>query len=545
MEVGPTPTLEGPSGPTPSPEPTPVYPPGVSVLLDPYDAAPLTAIIKVARDDLDPEDVQAITVTVHGIPDGAPDLTATLNPRSEAFLTNFDMSDRLAEGEVGIPVLGLYPDARNRVSFSVTGTGGAFEGEVEIPTGPVDDVAGEIVTVEILDQARMSPGWTYLDRRVYDLEGNLRWYGDSVIQVLRNGNILTKLYERTWLGKVVNLWSLPANMGWHHDSIELPNGNIVACVNNLDTQVVSVSGTLVTSASDYVVEFDRDSGKIVNAWDYRAFLDVDRQTVIANDADWLHMNTLWYDPDTDSLIMSGRYQGIAKVTRGGVQGGEANVGKELVWILAPHLDWGQAGWDGKGDIDPNDYLLTAVDSSGEPYPEDVQNNLAPPAPDREDFHWPVGQHGLAIVPRDDGLLSLLVFNNQASFVFDGEGTINNGVSWTVQGDLSNDRSPVPYSQIVEYVIDEAAMTVRQAWSYGENLPELYGSHHSGVRYFLDTGNRLMVSSGFDQHDQVDNPYNPIVIEFAPDGEILFRLEIENTDFAAYRAGRIDLYHPAG
>ncbi len=540
---GPAPSATPASSPTPVAA-TPVFT-GLSVLVNPYESAPLAAVVKVARPGLEPADVRTITVTVHAIPDGAEDLTATLDVQSDAFRTNFDMSDLLDPGEVGIPVLGLYAGALNRVSFAVETAGERFEGEVDIETEPIQDLDGEIVTLEVLDADRMTPGWTYLDDRVYDSEGNLRWYGKSVLQVMQNGNILWKVKEKNWLGKTVRAWTLPSTMSWHHDSIELPGGNIVACVNNATNQVVTVDGETVASLSDYVVELDRDTGQVVNAWDFREFLDVNRQTVIANDTDWLHMNTVWYDGTTDTLIMSGRYQGIVKVTRGGIQGAGANAGKRLVWILAPHLDWGMAGWNGRGDIDPNDYLLTAVDSSGSPYPEEVQNNLAPPAPDRDDFHWPVGQHGLAIVPRDDGLLSLLVFDNQASFIFDGEGTVDNGVSWTAQGDLSNDRSLTPYSLIIEYVIDEDAMTVREAWSYGVDVPDLYGSHHCGVRYFADTGNRLMVSSGFDQHDQVDNPYNPVVLEFAPNGDLVFRLEIENTDFAAYRAGRIDLYHPGG
>ena len=49
-----------------------------------------------------------LVVTVEGQGEGAEDLTATLDPRSADYQTQFDISDCIEADQVGIPVLGLY-----------------------------------------------------------------------------------------------------------------------------------------------------------------------------------------------------------------------------------------------------------------------------------------------------------------------------------------------------------------------------------------------------------------------------------------------------
>lgn len=512
-------------------------------ILNPYGSAPLVAIAKVTHADLHPADTTEIKVTVQGRDDRADDLTALLHPQSDAFEINFSMRDKLDENEVGIPILGLYPDHENIIHFVIRTDARIFFGDMFIQTDPLPLQQLETTTVSIIDMDNMEPGWTYLNGRVYDHSGICRWYGPQILNVLANGNILESTNEINWLGAPLSTRRLPENLSLHHDAIELPNGNIAACVNNSQTTIMDADGNTVPGKDDYVVELDKETGEIVNAWDFRQILDVTRRTVGDVPEDWLHMNTLCYDAEDDTLLMSGRFQGIVKMTRGDIQGSEANAGKSLKWILAPHLDWGLAGPEGEGPLDPNDYLLTAVDADGVPYPEAVQDNLAPPAPNPDVFTWPVGQHGLQITSSQEGRLSFLTFNNQASFIFDGPGTTGNGVTWGAQGDLSNDRAGGPYSQIVEYEVDEVHMTVKQIWSFGEHQPDLYGSFNSGVTLLKKTQNRLMVSNGMDQHDQEANPYNPLVIEVTPEGETVYRLEITNTEMSAYRAGRVDLYHP--
>ncbi len=513
-----------------------------SVSLNPYRVAPLAAVIKASHPALDPAEVESLRVVVKCIDDGAVDLSATLDPQSEAFRTNFDVSELLEGNEVGIPVLGLYPDHDNRVLFEVLTPHQRFFGETVITTAPVAGLEGEVVTVLATTPPDPSAGMIYADDRVYDHQGYVRWKGPCVYAVVNNGNILNVLHEQTWLGKMLLPRDLSDPLRWHHDAIGLPNGNIITCIDNIETEYLNSVGTMEVSIGDYVAELDYETGAVVNAWDLRAFLDVDRATVGRLRSDWFHMNSLAYDAFDDSIIVSGRYQGIVKLTRNGIRGETANDGKSLRWILSPHLDWGLAGPEGAGELDPNDYLLTAVDEDGTPYPQEVQDNLAVYAPDPEAFYWPVGQHGVEITHREEGKIRIMTFNNQASFIFDGPGTVDNGSTLSAIGDLSNDRSLEPFSQIVEYEIDEVAMTVRKVWSFGEHQPELYGSFNSATYYVPETGNRIMTSNG-EKENLTEGPFNPHVLEVTPEGELRFHLAITNASVSFSHTGRIDLYHP--
>ena len=257
---------------------------------------------------------------------------------------------------------------------------------------------------------------------------------------------------------------------------------------------------------------------------------------------WLHQNSLEYDPHDDSIIFSARYQGVAKITRNGTHGPTPNKGKRLVWILAPHMGWGMGGWDGMGTFDPNTALLTAIDAMGVAYAPDVQNNLIAPDSALDEFHWPVGQHGLRVTSRTGDRITLLNFNNQASFVFDGVGSVNNGSSPFHQGDLSNDRSNPSYSMFTEYEIDENSKTVRQVWGHGQGEHTYYGSLNCGVN-LLSNNNKVMISSGYDSHDPFENPSNPHVLEFSEVGDLLLHLEVRDMSWLAYNGGKVDLFHP--
>ncbi len=515
----------------------------IEVVNDPYGHAAFVAVIKVTHDALDTAEVLEYHVDIESPGEGRPGLYEMLYPQSVAFKNNFDMSDILATGQVGIPVLGLYTDAVHTVSFEIITQSRSFTGQAVIATPAMPEKWDGKVTVHVQEPAAMEAGWTSFDDAVFDHSGHLRWFGPEINLVLANGNYMdrTMVNERNFLGKyVVNRNELiPDEFTPHHDSIEMPSGNIVVCVDNALTEVLTGWDEEVTSLEDFVIELDRDTSEIVNAWDMRAFFDVDRYTLVNDGQDWFHMNTVCYDDHDDSIIVSGRYQGIAKITRGGIQGTVPNQEKELVWILAPHLDYGTAGWDGNGEINPNQYLLTAVDLKGEAYDEDVQRNLAAPPEDRDDFHWPIGQHGLNITYRSGDLIVLLVFNNQASVIFDGEGTTGN----LMEGDTSNDRSEEPYSLVVAYEIDEADKTVKQTWAQGHDMPELFCNYKSGVMLMENTANALAYSCGTEISNIENNPFNPHVVEWSGAGDIVFHMEIEGVETGLYQSRRLNLFHP--
>ncbi len=90
--------------------------------------------------------------------------------------------------------------------------------------------------------------------------------------------------------------------------------------------------------NDHIIEMDRTTGNIIKEWDLRKVLDIDRYTIYTDSVDWFHPNSVWFDSNDNSLILSGRHQGVVKI----------NDNNELVWILSPHKGWGKAGTEGTG-----------------------------------------------------------------------------------------------------------------------------------------------------------------------------------------------------
>jgi len=417
------------------------------VQLNPNGTTPLAALL-----EFETKDASTVEVTVGGaIP----------------VTKNFDTATK----EHSHAILGLYPGMDNTVTITVSTTDGAVaQQEVTVTTAALPD-AFPTVNVTTANESQMEPGWHLMEASqgvtadarfaskhiMFDNNGVIRWYfdfpedvfTDMVFPMKRfaNGNWLVcfheDYYEYDMLGNEINKWSSPGYKQ-HHGVLELPNGNIVSAVNKDNTGTVE----------DHIIEIDRNSGAIVREWDMRDILDMSRQDLVPDSIDWFHMNAIFYDEASDALIISGRNQGVVKVT----------MNNELVWILAPHLGWGQAGENGDG-YDTNDFLLTAVDANGTPYNDSIQYG----SERFEEFEWAWGQHAPLILP------------NGNLFVFD------NGFNRNFSQDPS-------YSRGVEYEIDEAAKTVKQVWQYGRERGPAYQSIIiSDVDYLPTTQNRLLVS----------------------------------------------------
>ena len=431
-----------------------------------------------------------------------------------------------AATEHRIPILGLYPDTDNQVTLRLESDEGAAETTLSVITDPLPE---EFPAVSIItaDRDEIEPGWNLNSFRLrdtperaspfmYDPRGVIRWYLDLPVsgrtsspERVANGNLIygfeSTLYEYDMLGEKVNQWEIPGYR-YHHEIVEKPNGNLIVAVDKegLDT------------IEDFVIEVDRETGEIVSEWDFRESLDVDRQTFDDDEEDWLHMNAIFYDERDDTLIISGRVQGLAKVT----------ADNELVWILAPHKGWGENG-DGE---DTADYLLTAVDADSDPYPEAVQQGDE----DAPDFSWVWGQHAPLILPNGN----LFVFDN-------GENR-----NFSSNGDFTQD-SP-SFSRGVEYAIDEEALTVEQVWQYGKARGEaFYSPIISDVDYLPETGNRLIMPGIISVFSP---PSYALMTEVTyPGKEVVFeaRLEFKNLlegdsifGDSIYRAERLPLYPDA-
>jgi arylsulfate sulfotransferase len=456
-------------------------------------------------------------------PDGlwASDLNVTLNPTGLAplsavarFKTSAPCRVRVSVGgeyEIAnefpgfrtdhvLPILGLYPDRSNDVAVTVTSAQGISQTrQAAILTGPLPDFFPRIV-IETADLGLMEPGLTLCDLALtngsdfeafplmFDPLGAVRWYLDlstyrdfcPPMERLKDGNLVfgvrESIFEYTMLGELARELTVPG-YNFHHDLIELPYGFFLAAVDKPGTTIRN-SGGVRNSIEDHLIEVNRRTGAIYREWDLRKILDVDRNEFVNATGDWFHMNALWYSERDDCILVSGRTQGVVKINRK----------NGLVWILAPHRNWGPAGADGTGP-DTRPYLLTAVDAAGAAYDPQIQDGLVTPL----DFDWPWAQHAVMTLP------------NGNVFLFDN-GAFRNFV-------------PGAYSRAVEYAIDEAAGTVRQVWTYGQNRgAEMFSFIISDVDYLARTGNRLVTSGII----RLPNDPNAKIIELAyPGAEVVF------------------------
>jgi arylsulfate sulfotransferase len=430
-----------------------------------------------------------------------------------------------------IPILGLYPGQANTVVITVFSSAGASESKtLSITTDPLPDIFPQI-EINTARPEFMEPGMnlcalclvkeTNLTAYpiIFDNQGKVRWYLDLTeykdfclpMERASNGNLVfavgNSICEMTMLGELANKITLPG-YNFHHDIIELPDGHFVGAVDKEGSQIVK-STELIDSVEDHMVEVDRETGAVVTEWDFRKILDVDRNEQYNSTGDWFHQNSVWYSEKDDCFIVSGRIQGVAKITRD----------NQLKWILAPHLGWENSGYDGSG-FDTSPFLLTAVKADGEAYDPQIQEG----ALSSFDFDWPWGQHAAMILPDGD----IFLYDNGAFRNF----------------------STGTYSRAVEYRVDEEDMTVQQVWEYGKDRgPEMFSTIISDVDYLPLTQNRL-ITSGIVRYD--DESYSKIIEVSYPDQIIYFEATIHFNNVPSatpgfglfdfiYRSERLSIY----
>lgn len=380
-----------------------------------------------------------------------------------------------------IPVLGLYAGQANEVKLQLTTQEGQqFTQSYTLSTDPLPSF---LPTIEIdqIDRSKMEPGMHLIEMLIanngkfqsytiiFDDKGAIRWYMDmsSTGQItysgLRNnrGNWQyldwIDLYELSDLGREIKKQQM-FNFAGNHHLEELPNGQLIMGGSGKDAAVRRADGQQVVTRYDHVVQWDPAQNRPVKHWDLAQVLDIDR-SVFAEDysldfaADWFHINSVAALPD-GSVIASGRNQGVVKV----------DPDNELQWILAPNMGWGKAGRTGNG-LDPRDFMLTALNASGQPLPAAVQRGTQ----GTDDFEWSTGQHALNWL----GNGRLLLFDNGLARNFSNEPT---------------------YSRAVEYEIDEENKTIRQVWQYGkERGLDMFSPITSDVDVLPKTGNRLITA----------------------------------------------------
>lgn len=392
-----------------------------------------------------------------------------------------------------IPILGLYEDYLNTVEITLTYEDGSKElHQLEIQTAPLLEDSS-LVELDVRDSqpSDMAEGFTFLTTTskkpiVVDSNGDIRWILDypiyHIFQRIENGNMLLKksdgsgFYEMDLLGKIYNQYQDVNNI--HHDVIELPNGNFLTTSSHKDT------------VEDRLIELDRDTGKVVWDFDLSNVFQTDRY-LEEGYYDWFHLNSMAYDNSDDSLIISGRHYGTAKISY---------PSGELQWILTP---------------------ITSPEEDGDAYL----------LPLDEDFKQPSTQHSPEILPdfdKNPDTIDLLLYDNNSYITTD----------YDYKG--ANE-----YSQIVHYRINEKEMTIEEIWSFGKALGSRYFTIMVGDADYLSNGN-MLGTFGFRDNILGSAPNfenTGTVLEVNPEtDEILFVLDVlfdNSSDL--YRSERMPLY----
>ena len=396
-----------------------------------------------------------------------------------------------------IPIVGLYESTKNFVELKVTDS----RGKVAYDTLEIDTdsayVGNPHITINLRNEALREPGMYLADLHfgttgffnsrpaVFDADGKIRYQLDLSgfgtiswpLKRLSNGHFFFvnggHLYEYSLLGEELNDWSL-GSFHAHHDFTEMPNGHLLIIAYRDGKNIQTATGS-VQSVEDQIIEFDPSTNSILHEWDLTQLLDVDRTDLQDGGADWFHANSVFYDETDQSVIVSGRNQGVIKM----------DWNNSLKWILAPHQGWGNAGPQGAGSP-TSDYLLTAVDGNGDAYPDSIQSGVGYSG----SFDWPFAQHCANVLPNGH----LLLFDNGFNRRLDPNILLVNR-----------------YSRIVEYDIHATNKTVSQVWEWGKAQGfGLYSVIISSAYQLPQTGNYLL-GSGF---IMATTPLSARVIELA-------------------------------
>ena len=440
-----------------------------------------------------------------------------------------------------IPILGMYADTANTVDIRIIDNAGdtVAQSSVVITTQALPQNMPTSITATTLDETKVAPGMYLVSNfstllnsigqpqipYMLDDYGDIRWvldyssnaelknmsYDDGIAR-LRNGNfyfgniITAKIYEVDILGNIINTWSMPG-YGFHHEVHEETNGNFILTATKEESNTLT-DGTVVIE--DYVIEIDRISKQIINTWDMKESLDEYRRTWgITGAGDWFHGNAVLDDSTDNTIIVSGRNQGVVKLDRS----------NHVKWILAPHKGWGV---NRRGE-DLKQYLLTPLDASGNVI---ADTTVAYGSTITPDFEWNCYEHSPILLP--DG--NLMLFDNGTNRTLD-----------SLDGNSIYNSAPGKYSRAVEYKIDETNMTVQQIWEYGkERDVDCYSAIISSVQ-FLTGSNHVIFAPGFNVPNTIGRGGKIIEVDYATK-QVVNEIHISSANnFSAHRAKKISAY----
>ena len=452
------------------------------VLLDPYNASPLTALIL-----FETEEEVSPKVTIEG-----KDKLTTIETEFAKNTKHY------------LPIYGLYADYNNKVDISYTlSNGKKITKQVEIQTNKLPDdfvlptslkKDSSKLTNELYFFTPSSKGYTC----AYDVNGDVRWYlSNNAVwdnTRLKNGHMMvsterlvnspyymTGLYEIDLLGHIYNEYSIKG--GYHHDYFELPNGNLLVASDDFNNEAGTVE--------DYLVELDRTTGNIVKTWDLKDVLNMeDGKSENWSNYDWFHNNSVWYDEATNSITLSGRHQDA-------VINIDYTSGK-LNWIIGDSTNWSS---------EYQKYFFTPVG---------------------KDFEWQWSQHAAMITP--EGYVFIFDNGNNKSKDSSKYVEATNSYSRGVMYKIDTDKMTI--EQVYEYGKERGSSFYSPYISDVDYLSKNHYLIHSGGIVYVD-GKNSNQPAGFSSNTTLKSD----TVEVLND-KVIFEIVLPTNN---YRVEKLSLY----
>ena len=345
-------------------------------------------------------------------------------------------------------IIGLVPGETNQVTMTISGSWGNARQIVSFTVEMPETRSGYATKLEVTDGSSdaAQAGGLFAMMRVngylgygffYDNDGILRYEmvleGYGLDRMLFDGDeIITcvsssKLARINGLGQVTRVYDLEG-YELHHDIGFGADGEVLALAEEVDGETVE----------DRVLSIDLESGAVSEILDFtqvmQGYFAMTRPVTPTDDFfwqagewDWIHLNSLQYMPEDDSLIVSSRETStIIKVT--GIHSQPA-----VDWLAGDSRFW--------ADTPYADLCLTQVG----------------------DFVPQYGQHCVELLAQEgDGVYTLVIYNNNY-WSLNTRDDFEMEVADTVGTDLYGDGSET--SQVYIYRIDENARTFELADSF--------------------------------------------------------------------------------
>ncbi|MEG1506259.1 MAG: aryl-sulfate sulfotransferase [Bacilli bacterium] len=435
------------------------------ILQNPYFISPLTAIIVFQTKE---------------------SVDASIEINGKIF--NFEKTKKHS-----IPVYGLVAGKENVVKVTSDGK----TKEIKLDVKEIKDDLN--LTISKPSSGKLSSGiyivTTAVENGLYGFNelGELVWRLTEkfslAVTELKNGHLLLSdssymgvstsrkgIVEIDYLGKIYNVYDLEG--GYHDDVIELDSGNLIVTTSKKNSE----------TTNDYLIELNKDTGKIVKSWDLSEIADKVSKGFVDSlkNKSWGSINSVFYDKKTNSLILG--MDGRNSIVSIGYDD------KEINYIIGDPKFWNN---------DFSKYLLK------------VENN-----------DYPLGAHTASI--NSDG--NLVYFDNKFDASFNEDSVCTPYVNSHSSGKI--------------YKIEGSSATLVN--NFNDN--NSFFSYAVSNYYEATNGNYIMLSAWEFPNDALNKPnctmnqvtdgLHSTLYELDKDKNILFKA---NIPFGTFRVKKSDLY----